>query len=237
MGTTTEGTPVDRTLPVQMRQLIELAATSPTLEGTDLLHESLGADVFAPIGWLLHLDRRAAHLGQKRLMVMADPGRAPRALLITERGDTRYLDLAEITAWITEPVAGADPDTTEPALSAEQLADYMRAVDAGWQTSRRTTLTRVPTTPEITHAASRCDFTASNWHYNNPASEHHRSTGAQVSLTLCLGSLSAQSNWRWALDDTSRQVDPADILRRISQSPLWAEPVAVFDEDLDTWTY
>lgn len=41
----------------------------------------------------------------------------------------------------------------------------------------------------------------------------------------------------WALDDTTRQVDPADILRRISQSPPWAEPVAMFDEDLDTWTY
>ena len=243
----------ERDMPHQLVELMTTALTGGNIDEVSLVFEGLGSDFYAPIGWFLYLtkvspeylpgagDSRATASDVPPTLLVSASVNAPEPTAYLGRdsatGAARYWDAAAIAAWIAAPrdadVAGAPvpelPERVDMALAAAGL---------GWCVSRQ--IRRyghhvASSSPYLEiPAAVSYRFEAHNYSYNDVTSADHRDTGADLSLSLAVGTEEGSGTWNYALRN-ARRVEPADIMAAVAAAPPWHTPVAKFDEVAEQW--
>lgn len=244
----------NRDMPAELCELMELTVAGGNIDEVSLVFEGLRYDFHAPIGWLLYLRKVAQELcvgldgkagatisGPNLICVASQVSTpAPTAYVgvCPQSGGARYWDAAAIKQWIAAPRhAGTAGD---PVISpAEQVQMMVTSAKQGWSATReirrygrRHTTALIPSLNIPTSVSYR--FEAHNYSYNDETSEHYRGTGAELSLSLALGTTEDSTTWNYALRDAKR-ADPAQIVAEVTQAPPWYTRVARFDERAEEW--
>ncbi|MDX3020032.1 hypothetical protein [Streptomyces acidiscabies] len=213
----------DRAVPVELIDLAERAirAGSPQVR---LLHESLGYDFPAPIGWILGIAGPDWHHGEY-------------FSLTHQIGCSIEETLAEAPAWLKHAPADA------PVIN--ELAElFRRAVQNGWgavyEAKRQDAEMRNDSLRGLAeeHGRPVVQFPvwhelrcrATNWDYDEEA----RAAGAPVSTEVTLSANEGQKPDRIAFADGTR-IERATARQMLAEPAPWSVPVAFFDEEHDRW--
>ncbi|ADK69020.2 hypothetical protein [Gordonia sp. KTR9] len=243
----------NRNMPAEFAELMELAVAGGNIDEVSLVFEGLGYDFHAPIGWLLYLRKVAPELSveadgkttsdSEPNLICVDsqvsrPTPSSYVGVCPRSGEAQYWDAAAIKRWIEAPRHAGTAG--EPVMSpAEHVQMMVTAAKQGWSVTReirrygrRHTAALIPSLNIPTSMSYR--FEAHNYSYNDETSEHYRGAGAELSMSLALGTTEQSTTWNYALRDSER-VDPAEIVAEVSQTPPWHTRVARFDENLEEW--
>lgn len=207
-----------REMPDELAELMERALAGGNVDEVSLVFEGLGSDFYAPIGWFLYLTKCERDLQASTDQDTAAANQGPEMLLATAQvhhpqvtaylgtdpsnGKAQYWDANAIAEWITAP---RDVETAGAAVAVEPAHVRMAiaAAKLGWSVSQQIRryghpTSSLPTDVKIPATVSY-RFTADNYFYNDETSEYHRDTGAEVSMSLVLGTEDGKEGWNYAL--------------------------------------
>jgi hypothetical protein len=214
----------DRSVP---QELVDLALLAIKRGATNvaLVHESLGYDFHAPIGWLLWITRGDAELV---------PENELRVELITHQVGC---DFDPTPAWLCAP------DVPEQTVIPELIDLFEVGIKNGWSVvyerkeadhhffSRVFNERGLPLTLGMRHSLRA---TAHNWAYDEAARERGDQLSVEASLSLREGEI--RDLVAFANDnDDHRQVDQAHVESLIRKAAPFFVPVAYHDADAEEW--
>ncbi|ROR76123.1 hypothetical protein SAMN06295974_3729 [Plantibacter flavus] len=209
----------DRTLPQELLDLAVLAIKRGAWK-VSLIHEGLGADFRAPIGWLLYINEPSP-----------DPFSPGAFTAISHQVGCDFNDFV-----LPESLAGED--LADQAVVDVLLELFQESVRNGWESSyERKVLDHAIwlestqrlglEAPPMRHSLQA---TAHNWAWNPEAGARGESISTDTTLSTDL-----TDSDRWLAFVGGTQVARADIERMLRSAAPNRVPVAYFDEAADGW--
>ena len=223
----------DRAIPQQLIDVAVLAIKAGA-HRVSLVHESLGTDFAAPIGWLLWVHQHDS-------IITSPEERAQNSTLITHQVGCD-MDDVQAPAWVTKVI---ESDAAEPVVIDELLELFQAAIRNGWDISYERHVFEHYRWQETVKRYSMDDSlgmrhslkaTACNWGFDDAARDRDDSLSIDVNLSMHEGA--TEETLASVIDVAGPGYQPVEktyVDTALRAKAPWFVPVAYMDDEIEEW--